>query len=278
MKGVIIAGGRGKRLRPLTYSLPKPMVPLLNKPVMEYSIDLLKQHGITSIAVTTHYLSDQIKGYFGDGSRFGVSISYFDEDLPLGTAGGLFNAKSYLDEPFVVVSGDILTDLNLTEGIQYHIEKKALITILLKEVENPLQYGLVMTDVDGKVKRFIEKPKDWNEVFTNTVNTGVYIVDPAIFSYWLKGSFYDFSLDLFPKLIENKEKLYGLNCKGYWSDIGCFERYRQTQLDILANKVNVRCKTPNLSIKNRLTKRKLKLVNQREMVKTLRGSNKINLS
>lgn len=276
MKGVIIAGGRGKRLRPLTYSLPKPMVPLLNKPVMEYSIDLLKRHGITNIAVTTHYLSECIKSHFGDGSKFGVSLTYFDENHPLGTAGGLMNAKAFLNEPFVVVSGDILTDINLTDGIKYHLEKNALLTILLKEVENPLQYGLVITDEEGIVRRFLEKPKNWEDVFTNTVNTGVYIVNPDIFTYWVSGSFFDFSQDLFPKLIENEDRLFGFLCKGYWSDIGCFERYRQTELDLLEDKVNVRgaAYTPTFWSKKRKTWHRFKIAKKGTMFKQLKLSQK----
>ncbi|MBE4907975.1 nucleotidyltransferase family protein [Bacillus luteolus] len=277
MKGVIIAGGKGKRLRPLTDNLPKPMVPLLNKPVMEYSIDLLKQHGITSIAITTHYLSKNIKDYFGDGSRLGVSLSYFHENQPMGTAGGIQNAKDFLNEPFIVVSGDILTDINLTEAIQYHLEKGALLTILLKEVENPLQYGLVQTDDKGIVCRFLEKPLEWEDVFTNTVNTGIYIVSPNIFSYWGSETFYDFSHDLFPKLIENKEGLYGFLCNGYWSDIGCYERYRQTELDLLESKVKVKVvgKPPTYGfIRRRMTQKKYKVRINKSMFTALRMSHK----
>ncbi|QOR65531.1 nucleotidyltransferase family protein [Cytobacillus suaedae] len=275
MKGVIIAGGRGNRLRPLTNSLPKPMVPLLNKPVMEYSIDLLKQHGITSIAVTTHYLSKSIKDYFGDGSKFGVSLSYFHENQPLGTAGGLLNAKGFLNEPFIVVSGDILTDFNLTEAIHYHLEKDALLTILLTEVENPLQYGLVETDEKGKVHRFVEKPSDWEDVYNDKVNTGIYIVNPEVFSYWSSGSFYDFSRDLFPKLIENKEGLYGFLCKGYWSDIGCYERYRQTELDLQENKVKIKVvgNSPTYGlVRRRLTRKKYKIRMNKSKFSALRMS------
>ncbi|MDF0727168.1 NDP-sugar synthase [Cytobacillus sp. S13-E01] len=239
MKGVILAGGRGKRLRPLTCNLPKPMVPLLHKPVMEYSIELLKKHGITEIAITTHYLSKSIQNYFGDGSEYGVTLHYFDEDKPLGTAGCLKSAQNFLDETFLVISGDALTDLNLTEGIKFHKEKESLLTIFLKKVENPLEYGIVMTDCTGRVQRFIEKPK-WSEVYTHTVNTGIYVVNPAIFSYWKSGTFQDFSYDLFPKLLHHNERLYGFEGEGYWSDVGKIDRYIQTQFDMLDNKVDIK--------------------------------------
>lgn len=158
MKAVIMAGGQGSRLRPLTCNKPKPMVPVLNKPVMEYAIELLRKHGITEIAVTLQYLPDKIKEYFGDGSRYGVQLHYFEETIPLGTAGSVRNAAEFLDETFLVISGDGITDYDLTKAVAYHKEKKGIVTLVLAKVANPLEYGVVMCDDSGKIIRFLEKP------------------------------------------------------------------------------------------------------------------------
>ncbi|MGC4376029.1 sugar phosphate nucleotidyltransferase [Fictibacillus sp. Mic-4] len=238
MKGVIMAGGKGTRLRPLTCNLPKPMVPILHKPVMEYSIELLKKYGITDIAVTVHYLPDAIKNYFGDGSEFGVNLHYFEETTPLGTAGSIKNAEEFLDERFIVISGDALTDFNLQKGIQYHEEKESLVTIFMKQVESPLEYGVIMTNKDGQIIRFLEKPS-WNEVFSDTVNTGIYVLEPEIFNYIEKDVPTDFSKDLFPLLMKEERELYGYEAQGYWSDIGSLQQYRQSHYDMLDGAVNI---------------------------------------
>ncbi|MFC7370382.1 sugar phosphate nucleotidyltransferase [Fictibacillus iocasae] len=238
MKGVIMAGGKGTRLRPLTCNLPKPMVPMLHKPVMEYGIELLKKHGITDIAVTVHYLPDAIRNYFGDGSAFGVNLQYFEETVPLGTAGAIKAAEDFLNEPFVVVSGDALTDFDLEKGIAFHEEKGASVTIFMKQVESPLEYGVIMTNEDGKIIRFLEKPS-WNEVFSDTVNTGIYVVDPIIFSYMEKDVPFDFSKDLFPLLMKEERHLYGYSAEGYWSDIGNLQQYRQSHYDMLSGLVDL---------------------------------------
>jgi mannose-1-phosphate guanylyltransferase/phosphomannomutase len=239
MKGVIMAGGQGTRLRPLTCNLPKPMVPLLHKPVMEYSIGLLKKYGITDIAVTVHYIPEAIKNYFGDGSQFGVNLHYFEEHTPLGTAGSIKNAEGFLDERFIVVSGDALTDFNLESGLQYHLDKKSLVTIFMKQVDSPMEYGVIMTDPNGKIIRFLEKPKSMTEVFSDTVNTGIYILEPEIFSYLKKGVPTDFSKDLFPLLMDQGRELYGYSAEGYWSDIGSLTQYRQSHCDMLDGKVGL---------------------------------------
>ncbi|MCD8502236.1 MAG: NTP transferase domain-containing protein [Bacillaceae bacterium] len=237
MKGVIMAGGKGTRLRPLTCNIPKPMVPLIHKPVMEYSIDLLKKYGITEIAVTLQYLPEVIKDYFGDGSKFGVKLHYFEETQPLGTAGSIKNAESFLDETFVVISGDALTDFDLQKGIDYHNEKGSLTTIFMKQVDCPLEYGVIMINEDGEIIRFLEKPS-WNEVFSDTVNTGIYIIEPEVFQYLEKDIATDFSKDLFPLLMKDKKPLFGFHAEGYWSDVGGLASYRQTQFDMLDKKVN----------------------------------------
>lgn len=233
-----MAGGVGSRLRPLTCDLPKPMVPILSKPVMEYCIELLKDHKITEIAVTTCYLPEMIRDYFGDGSRWGVHLHYFQETEPLGTAGSVRNATDFLDERFVVVSGDALTDLNLTEAIRYHEAKGGPVTIVLSRQEIPVEYGVVMVNQDGEITRFLEKPT-WGEVFSDLANTGIYILEPDIFDYYDYGVQFDFSKDLFPLLMKNKIPIYGYAADGYWSDIGDVEQYMQTQFDILNGKADV---------------------------------------
>ncbi|MBD8069144.1 nucleotidyltransferase family protein [Bacillus sp. PS06] len=236
MKGVIMAGGKGTRLRPLTYHMPKPMVPLLHTPVMEYSIELLKKHGITEIAVTTGYLGNDIKQYFGNGSSWGVELTYFDEITPLGTAGSVKNAEAFLDETFVVISGDILTDFDLTDGIHFHETKNSTLTILMKQMNNPSEYGILTTNSEGKVNRFLEKPT-CNEIFSDFINTGIYIVNPSIFSYIPQGECFDFSKDLFPLLLQKDGRVYGFVVSGYWSDIGTFPQYKQTRFDLLNDRV-----------------------------------------
>jgi len=241
MKAVIMAGGKGTRLRPLTSNLPKPMVPLLGRPCMEYIIDLLKKHGITEIAVTLQYLPKAIKNYFGDGSEFGVNIVYFDETAPLGTAGSVKNCEEFLDERFIVISGDALTDFNLQKAMDFHETSEATATIVLHEVENPLEYGVVMTDEGGRIIRFLEKPT-WSEVFSDTVNTGIYILEPSVLTKFERNVEFDFSKDLFPILLSEGSKMSGYIADGYWSDIGSLEAYRQTQFDMLDGKVKIEIK------------------------------------
>lgn len=238
MKAVIMAGGKGTRLRPLTCNIPKPMVPLLDRPVMEYAIELLKKHGITEIAVTVQHLPEVIRSYFGDGSDFGVRLTYFEEDTPLGTAGSVKNAEDFLDETFLVVSGDALTDIDLRAAAEFHRKKGALGTLVLASVDVPLEFGVVMTDMSGRVVRFLEKP-GWGEIFSDMVNTGIYILEPEIFRYFDAGMEFDFSRDLFPMMLMLGRPLYGYRAEGYWSDIGNLDQYRQTQFDILDGMVDV---------------------------------------
>lgn len=236
-EGVILAGGKGRRLRPLTCNTPKPMLPLLEKPVLEYNIELLRQHGIREIAITVQYMSAAIKQYFGDGSKWGVNLYYFEDSPPLGTAGSIKQAEKFLDEPFVVISGDALTDFQLSEGITFHEQKKRMVTMFVKEVENPLSFGLVVMNKEQEVTRYIEKPS-WNEVVSNIVNTGIYIMEPEIFSYIPPREFFDFSQDVFP-LLANKNALFAYLSEGYWLDIGTFDQYRQAQFDLLTKKLQV---------------------------------------
>ncbi|WP_231558674.1 sugar phosphate nucleotidyltransferase [Brevibacillus thermoruber] len=238
MKAVIMAGGKGTRLRPLTVHTPKPMVPLLNRPCMEYTIHLLKRHGITDIAVTLQYLPDAIRSYFGDGSRFGVSLTYFEESTPLGTAGSVKNCADFLDDRFLVISGDTLTDIDLTEAVRFHERNGALATLILTRVETPLEFGVVMTDESGRITRFLEKPS-WAEVFSDTVNTGMYVFEPEVLSYIEEEREVDFSRELFPAFLDAGLPLFGHTAEGYWSDIGSLEVYRQAQADMLDGRVRV---------------------------------------
>ena len=238
LKAVIMAGGSGTRLRPLTCGRPKPIVPIMNKPVMQYTIELLKKYKINDIAVTLQYLPEMVKDTFGDGREHSVKLEYFVEDLPLGTAGSVKNAEEFLDDTFIVISGDVLTDINLESAIKFHKQKKSLATLILKEVSVPLEYGVVVTEEDGKIRRFLEKPS-WSEVFSNTVNTGIYILEPEVLSYFKKGEMFDFSKDLFPLLMKNGINLYGFESKNYWCDIGDIPSYIQAHADILDRKVKV---------------------------------------
>jgi len=185
MKAVIMAGGEGTRLRPLTCNRPKPMVPVANKPVMEHIIELLRKHNINQIAVTLQYMPGRITDYFDDGSDFGVELKYYIEKTPLGTAGSVKNAEDFLDDTFIVISGDALTDIDLTKAIEYHFSKKSIATLVLKKVDIPLEYGVVVTDNEGRISRFLEKPS-WGEVFSDTVNTGIYILSPEVLNYCKK--------------------------------------------------------------------------------------------
>lgn len=238
MKAVIMAGGAGSRLRPLTCGRPKPMTPLVNKPVMEYTIELLRTHGITDIAVTLQYLPNSIRDYFGNGSQWGVNLEYFVEEVPLGTAGSVKNAQEFLDDTFIVISGDALTDFNLTEAVDFHSASKALVTIVLTSVDAPLEYGVVVTRSDGKIRRFLEKP-GWGEVFSDQVNTGIYILEPEVLEEIPPQGKYDFSKNLFPKLYEAEAPMYGYLAQGYWCDIGNIEQYRQAHTDMLSGKLHL---------------------------------------
>lgn len=238
MKAIIMAGGEGSRLRPLTCDLPKPMVPVMNVPIMEHIINLLKNHGITEIGVTLMYLPQKIKDYFGNGSHFGVNLHYFTEDIPLGTAGSVKNAGDFLDDTFIVISGDSLTDMDITKAIEFHREKKSKATIVLTRVDVPLEYGVVITDKKGAITGFLEKPS-WSEVFSDTVNTGTYILEPEIMDYLEYGKKTDFSQDLFPLLLDKKEPMYGYIMSDYWCDIGDLQAYLQAHYDALEGKVKI---------------------------------------
>lgn len=238
MKAVVMAGGEGTRLRPLTINRPKPMVTLVDRPVIHQIIELLKIHGITDIVITVQYLANIIQDYYGDGSNYGVKITYSLEEIPLGTAGSVKNAEHLLQEPFLVISGDALTDFNLSHIIDCHLNSKALATLTLTRVPNPLDFGVIITDEQGNVRQFLEKPS-WGEVFSDTVNTGIYVLNPEVFAYVEKNKFADWSKDIFPRMLGEQEKLVGYIAEGYWTDVGTIEEYMRANGDYLAGKVHL---------------------------------------
>jgi mannose-1-phosphate guanylyltransferase / phosphomannomutase len=238
VKAAIMAGGEGTRLRPLTSNNPKPMLPIANVPMMEHVINLLKRHGFDEIVVTVAFLANVIENYFGDGSDFGVKIVYATEPTPLGTAGSVLNAAEFLDERFLVISGDVLTDIDLGALVRFHDEHKAMATIGLVAVANPLEFGIVITRDDGTIERFLEKPT-WGQVFSDTINTGIYVLEPSVFAYIDAGRQVDFSGDVFPKLLADGRPLYGAIAEGYWEDVGTLDAYLRSHQDVLDERVKV---------------------------------------
>jgi mannose-1-phosphate guanylyltransferase/phosphomannomutase len=239
MRAVLMAGGSGTRLRPLTCDLPKPMVPILNRPIAEHIINLLKRHRIREVIATLHYLPDVMRDYFQDGSDFGVQMTYaVEEDQPLGTAGCVRNIVELLDGTFLVISGDSVTDFDLSAAIEFHQRKGSKATIVLARVPNPIDFGVVITDENYRIRRFLEKPST-SEVFSDTVNTGIYILEPEVLEYLPPNQEADFSKDLFPILLDRNEPMYGYIADGYWCDVGHLDAYREAQYDGLLRKVKL---------------------------------------
>ncbi|HUP28094.1 MAG TPA: sugar phosphate nucleotidyltransferase, partial [Chloroflexia bacterium] len=238
MKAVIMAGGEGSRLRPLTIRRPKPMVPVVDRPAIVHIIELLKKYGITEVVITLQYLASVIQEYLGDGSQYGIKIHYTVEDSPLGTAGSVRLGIEWLNETFMVISGDALTDFDLGAAMRYHKQKKSMATLVLKRMPNPLEYGVVITAEDGRVRQFQEKPS-WGEVFSDTVNTGIYILEPKLFDYYEAGQVFDFSNNLFPILLEKNDPMYGYIADGYWCDVGSIPDYMTASSDYLSGQVSV---------------------------------------
>ena len=233
-----MAGGEGTRLRPLTSNQPKPLVPIVGKPCMEHIIELLKLHGLEDVIVTVAFLPQAIRSYFGTGETLGIDLAYSVEESPLGTAGSVRLAAGRLDDTFLVISGDALCDLDLSRLIDFHREKNASATIGLKSVENPLEFGIVVTDEDGRIERFLEKPS-WGQVFSDTINTGIYVLEPEVLRHIPADRPFDFSKELFPLLLEMGRPLYGYALDGYWQDIGNLDQYRQANFDALDEKVRL---------------------------------------
>ena len=240
MRAVVMAGGEGTRLRPLTSNQPKPMVPICGKPCIEHIVELVHKHGIDDVVVTLAFMPQVIRSYLGDGSSLGVRIEYAVEEQPLGTAGSVRNAKELLDETFVVISGDALCDFDIGEIVRFHRERGALATLALKSVDNPLEFGVVIVDDEGRIERFLEKPS-WGQVFSDTINTGVYVIEPELLDRIPEGEPYDFSKQLFPELLAEGAPLYGYVVPEdkYWKDIGTIEQYREANQDVLDGLVGV---------------------------------------
>jgi mannose-1-phosphate guanylyltransferase/phosphomannomutase len=242
MKAVIMAGGFGTRLRPLTMNIPKPMVPIVNIPIMHRIITLLKKNGITDIVALVYYQPDVIMNYFKDGKDFGVNITYVRAEADFGTAGSVKNAENFIGEDeFLVISGDVLTDIDLSKAIEYHHDKKSKATIVITRVKNPLPYGIVIVRDSGEIIRFLEKPS-WGEVFSDTINTGIYVLDPSVLEFIPYKQEFDFSKNLFPLLLEKKFPFYGYIAESYWRDIGTLNDYLEAHLDCLAGLVEIEIK------------------------------------
>ena len=239
MKAMILAAGVGSRLDPLTRAIPKPMVPIVNRPVIEHIVLDLKKHGFDDIRINLHYLGDVIEAYLGDGSRLGVKLSYAHEEKLWGDAGSVKRSQDFFaGETFLVVGGDDISDIDLSGLMAFHREKKAASSIALTVVDDPSQFGIVVTEDDGRINRFLEKPKGGN-IFSNTANTGVYVFEPGVFDLIPPDTFYGFGNEVFPQLLTEGRPLYGYLTTSYWKDVGNLQVYRQTNFDALNGRVHV---------------------------------------
>lgn len=243
MKALILIGGMGTRLRPLTCSTPKPLLPIVNKPFLEYQIELLKRHGITDIVLCVSHLSQAFKSHFGSGKKWGVSIRYVHDRTPLGTGGAIRNAAGQFTETTLIFNGDILSDIDLTRFIAYHHAKKACVTIALARVKDPTAYGLITTTKAGRITQFLEKPSR-DEVTCDTINAGIYLFEPSMFGHIPAGVNYSVERGLFPALLKKDMPLYGYASPSYWMDIGTVEKYMQAHADVMLRRVRVGTQQP----------------------------------
>jgi len=239
-KAMVLAAGLGTRLRPLTDLISKPMAPIVNKPVMEHIISLLAKHGFKDIVCNLHYFPDEIKNHFGDGSKWGVNLVYSFEKELLGTAGGVKNVEDFFEgQSVLIMSGDALTDIDLSSAYKYHKEKKGVATLVLTEVEDTSQYGVVILDRNGRITGFQEKPLS-GEAKSDLANSGIYFFEPEVFDFMPpRGQFYDFGKNLFPELLEKDIPYFGYKHKQYWNDVGSLDEYQQGNFDALEGKVKV---------------------------------------
>ncbi len=246
MKAVVMAGGQGTRLMPLTANQPKPLMPVAGKPILYHVLRLLERHGIEEAIVTAQYHAEQIQGYLDGLEVLGLKISCVTEDTPLGTAGGFSAlAERLRDDIFLVISGDALTDCNLSELIESHRGKPALVTACLAEVDNPFGFGIVTTGEGGRVDRFVEKPTAGSEL-SNQVNTGIYVVDPAVLDRIPAHQPTDWARDVFPVLV-GENAIYGWSTNAYWEDVGTHDRYFEVQSDALTGKVSIELEFPEVA-------------------------------
>ncbi len=236
IKAVMMAGGFGTRIQPLTNSIPKPMLPIFNLPMMEHTLKKLVDIGIKDIIVLLYFKPDIIKNYFGDGSKIGANIQYVLPNEDYGTAGAVGEAREFLDTTFIIVSGDLVSDFDFEKIIEYHNSIKSKLTITLTSVENPLQFGVVIANEEGRIEKFLEKPS-WGEVFSDTINTGIYVIEPEILEYIPKEGNFDFAKDLFPLLMKEGIILNSYTAEGYWRDVGNTDSYREVYDDIFKNKI-----------------------------------------
>ena len=237
MKAVLLAGGEGKRLKLVTGDTPKPMAPLLGAPVMERIVHLLRRNGFTRLCAALCYRPEAIQAHFGDGSAFGVQMEYHVQSEPIGTAGSVLQCRDfYGNEDFLVMSGDAMCDFDLRGLYEKHKESGAAVTMALHENLEPLRYGLVLLDRNGRVRHFVEKP-DWPQVVTNLVSTGIYVISPRAMGYVPEGQPFDFAKHLFPMLLHSGEEILGVPMEGYWTDIGTPRDYYQCCLDVLDGRV-----------------------------------------
>ncbi len=240
MKAVVMAGGFGTRIQPLTHARPKPMLPVINRPMMENTMITLRDLGITDFIVLLYFKPEVIQDHFGDGSAFGMNISYVIPDDDYGTAGAVKLAQEHIgDDNFIIISGDLVTDFDFQKIFDYHKQKKSKLTITLTSVENPLEFGVVIANEEGKIEKFLEKPS-WGEVFSDTINTGIYVIEPEILEYIPKGENFDFAKDLFPILMREGVELIAGNAQGYWRDVGNPDSYREAHEDIMSGRVDFR--------------------------------------
>lgn len=238
MQAVILAGGNTAQLHPWTPGIPKPLLPFFDRPVTEHIIRLLARHDIRDIIITTSYLAKDMIRYFGDGSRWGVSIRYSVESEPMGTAGAVKLVQEMISDTFVVISSDIVTDLDISAALQSHKSAGSIATILLHEVEDPSRFGVVGCEDSGKVSRFVEKPRS-SEAFANTISTGIYILEPEALSSISHFEAQDFARHLFPLLLRNQEPVHSSRLPGYWCDLGDLLQYRNAHFDALQGKIRL---------------------------------------
>ncbi len=235
LKAIILVGGEGTRLRPLTFDIPKAMVPVLNRPFLEHTTAYLKKFGVKDVILALSYLPGSIQDYFGDDSGLRVQLTYSVESSPLGTAGAVKNVEQYLGSTFAALNGDVFTDLDIADMLAFHRHKGAKATIALTWVDNPCAFGVVETNSDGRVRRFIEKPSP-DRVTTNWINAGIYILEPEVLEHVPAGSHYMFEKGLFPLLLELGDPVYGYPVSGYWLDMGPLEKYLRLNCDLLLSK------------------------------------------